>query len=365
MSKTSKVVGVFFGGRSNEHEISVITGMYAVNLLRGAGYKVLPVYLPRGGGMTAADKARGVEDFRRPDYPPVVLDGRDVLTKKKGKKIARLDCALNCCHGGAGEDGTLSAIFDWNNIPSASPGQTASGVFMHKGYSKIAAQGLDIPVARSFCVREGEDAEARAEELGYPVIVKPARLGSSIGVHVARDGKELSEALALAYRLDSAALIEAYFSEKRDLNCAACRVGGEIKLSPVEEVFSSGDILSFSEKYEEGSGKKSELPANIPEEIVHKIQEYTRTVYGSFDITGVVRADFLLAGEEVYFNELNTVPGSLSCYLFGEKLTDARAFVVSLVEEALARKETEREIIVTGILEKPLFSSGKGKRRHQ
>lgn len=364
MSKNAakKTVGVFFGGRSNEHEISVITGMYATNLLRGAGYTVLPVYLPRGGGMCACEKAHGVDDFKSPAFPEVRLDGRDVVTKKRGKKIAALDCALNCCHGGAGEDGTLSALLSWNGIKNASPGQAASSVFMHKEYSKIAARGLDIPVARSFCVREGEDAEARAEELGYPVIVKPARLGSSIGVKVARNGQELNAALALAFRLDDAALLEEYFPEKRDLNCAACRLGGAVKLSPVEEVFSNGDILSFTEKYEEGSGKRSELPANIPAPLAEKIQEYTKKIYESFDITGVVRADFLLVGETVYFNELNTVPGSLACYLFGEKLTEARAFLVSLVEEALEEQEKEREIVTTGILEKPLFSSGKKRR---
>ena len=362
-----KTVGVFFGGRSNEHEISVITGMYAVNLLRGAGYKVLPVYLPRGGGMTAAEKARGVEDFKTPDFPAVRLDGTDVLLQKKGKRLARLDCALNCCHGGAGEDGTLSALLDWNKIPTASPGQAASAVFMHKEYSQIAARGLGIPVPRSVCVREGENAEERAaeyaKELGYPVIVKPVRLGSSIGVKVARNSDELKIALDLAFRLDDAALIEEYFPDKRDLNCAAYRGHGMVRLSEIEEVFSDGDILSFSEKYEEGSGRKSELPAHITDMVAQKVREYTEKIYIGFDITGVVRADFLLVGDEVYFNELNTVPGSLACYLFGEKLTDARAFLVSLVEEALAQTCKEREVLTTGILDRSFFSGRKGKRR--
>ena len=361
-----KTVAVFFGGRSNEHEISIITGMFAVNLLKD-DYDVLPVYLPKEGGM-ALFKGSGVEQFRAPDparFVPVVIEGQELLNIKKHKKVAKIDCALNCCHGGAGEDGTLSALLTWNKILSASPAAPVSALFMNKEYSQIAARGLEIPVARSFCVREGEEegAEKRAEEIGYPVIVKPSRLGSSIGVKVAENKEELSRALALAFTLDDSALVEEYFKEKRDINCAAYRRDGQIVLSPLEEVFSDGKILSFEEKYEGAGTRQSCIPAPLSPSLEEEIKEYTRRIYDTFQIRGVVRADFLVAGDRAYFNELNTVPGSLSCYLFGKSLTDARTFLKGLIEEALTHRTVEKGTVTTGILDQSVFSGAKGCKR--
>lgn len=357
-----KNVAVFFGGKSNEHDISVITGMYSVNLLRGAGYRVIPVYLPPEGGMCYAD-AEGVKDFTGSKLKTVrayVCDGA-LYDAKKHKKLFAIDVALNCCHGGMGEDGTLAALLRWNRIVSASPNTVISGVFMDKWLGKIAARGLGVPVARGVCVKEGEEADLQPLG-GFPVIVKPVTLGSSIGVKVARDEKDLSEALELAFRLDGAALIEEYFTDKRDINCAAYRKNGEVVTSPLEEVFSNDAILSFHEKYEEAA-KESEIPASVSEELAEKIKAYTAQIYEAFSCRGVVRADFLIAGGNVYFNELNTVPGSLSCYLFGKSLSDARDFLSSLVEDALSNREKEKEVVKTSILQSKVFSGGKGSKR--
>ena len=164
-------VAVFFGGASNESEVSVITGMLAVNLLRGSKYTVVPVYLPPSGGM-ATGNFKGVEDFAKPELraTPVRLEGkRLVRTGRHAKTVAEIDVALNCCHGGMGEDGTLAALLAWNGVPSASPDAPACGVFMDKLLSKLAAAGLGIPVTPSFTVREqawraGEtDADSLAE----------------------------------------------------------------------------------------------------------------------------------------------------------------------------------------------------------
>lgn len=355
-------VAVFFGGRSNEHDISIITGIYAVNLLRGADYKVFPVYLPREGGMCYAD-AECVKDFtegKKKFVPAYLLNGGLVSLKKK-KELFHIDVALNCCHGGAGEDGTLSALLKWNGIPFASPDTAVSSVFMDKWLGKIAARGLNIPTARAVCVREGESVPLQ-EVGGYPVIVKPVTLGSSIGIKIAHDEEELKSALEYAFRLDRAALVEEYFAGKRDINCAAYRKEGEVVASPLEEVFSNEAILSFHEKYEQAA-KKSRLPAELPEELTEEIKGYTAKIYDSFSCKGVVRADFLIADGKAYFNELNTVPGSLGCYLFGESLLDARDFLSSLVEEALADKEEEKEIIRTSVLDSAVFAGGKGSKR--
>ncbi len=359
-----KTLAVFFGGNSNEHEISVITGLLAVNLLRDGEWKVLAVYLPREGGMKLTS-ARSVEDFRLSDPPgsvPVRLCGNRLVREGRARALAGIDCALNCCHGGAGENGTLSALLCWNGVPCASPDLAPSAIFMNKEYSKIAARGLGIGTARSVAVREGEkESVSRIEELGYPVVVKPSSLGSSIGVKVAADRRELEQALNLAFELDDGALVEEYLPGKRDINCAACRIDGEICVSDCEEVFSDEKILTFSEKYE-GQAKKSELPARLSQETAEKIKSLTRLLYGTFRLKGVVRADFILSGGEVYFNELNTVPGSLALYLFGRSLSEGRAFLKKIVCEAL-KPQKRKKTVVTGILGGSIFSGGKGCKR--
>ncbi|MDE5896274.1 MAG: ATP-grasp domain-containing protein, partial [Clostridia bacterium] len=337
-----KSVAIFFGGKSNEREISVITGMLAVNLLRDK-CNVVPVYIDTDGTFYSSPEMRAVEDFRDftpKRFPAVALEGNTLVKRNKRKKIiARVDCALNCCHGGMGEDGTLSAILNYHGVPSASPGVAVSSVFMDKSLGKIAARGLGIPVVEGFTVteREWENPQAalsRAEEFGYPVIVKPVHLGSSIGIQVAKDETEFDAALSLAFQLDGAVLVERYLAGKRDINCAAYARGGIVVLSPCEEVFSGEDILTFSEKYEGTGARTSGFPADLPEDISEEIMQSTRLLYESFGVRGVVRADFLVADDRVYFNELNTVPGSLACYLFGQSLSESRDFLLSLVEEA-------------------------------
>ncbi|MDE6411609.1 MAG: ATP-grasp domain-containing protein [Clostridia bacterium] len=355
-------VAVFFGGKSNEHDISIITGIYAVNLLRGAGYQVIPVYLPREGGMCFAD-AECVKDITegKKKFVPAYLFEGGLWSVKKKKELFSIDAALNCCHGGAGEDGTLSALLKWNTIPFASPDTAVSSVFMDKWLGKIAARGLNIPTARAVCVKEGESVPLE-EVGGFPVIVKPVTLGSSIGIKIAHNDEELENALEYAFRLDNAVLVEEYFSGKRDINCAAYRRGGEVVTSPLEEVFSNEAILSFHEKYEQAA-KQSQLPAELAPELTEEIKGYTAKIYESFSCKGVVRADFLIADGKAYFNELNTVPGSLSCYLFGESLSDAREFLSSLVEEVLQSKTEEKEIIHTSVLDSAVFAGGKGSKR--
>ncbi len=364
-------IAVFFGGRSNESEISIITGMLAVNLLRGADLQVYPVCLGEKGELFYKADARGVEDFRDLSDKSIVcaaLEGNALVrADKKRKKIATLDCALNCCHGGAGEDGTLSALLSWNGLPFASPEMPASAIFMNKEYSQIAAKGLGIPVAPSFSVREEawrkdkSETLTKGEALGYPLIVKPSTLGSSIGITVARTETELKIALDSAFRLDTGALVEAYFEDKRDINCAAYSLRGETVTSECEEVFSAESILTFAEKYEgTGNTRNSRCPAELPEEASQAIKGYTKLLYETFRLRGIVRADFLYAGGSVYFNELNTVPGSLACYLFGESLTEARDLLVSVLQDRTKQREAQKLTLKTGILERDIFGGGKG-----
>ena len=364
---SQKTVAVFFGGRSNEAEISVITGMYAVNLLRGTAFRVLPVFLPPEGGMRCGNW-RKVSEFAGDVGGVSVTFVQGGLARcGKTRRSERIDVALNCCHGGMGEDGTLAALLAWYGIPSASPGVPEGALFMDKALTKIALAGLGIAAAPAFCVTEHafaaapEETYARAAAFGYPVVVKPARLGSSIGLTVVHGEEMLSDALSLAFTLDDKALIERYFPDKRDVNCAACRCGDEVRVSACEEVFSGGELLSYAEKYEAGKG--SQCPADLPEHVTERIRSDTRRLYEAFGMHGVVRADYLVAGDAVYFNELNTVPGSLAGYLFADTLAGIRRFFTELLEEALRNPPVQKTVIRTGILRESVFSGEKGCKR--
>ncbi len=166
-----------------------------------------------------------------------------------------------------------------------------------------------------------------------------------------------------AYRLDDTVLIERYLPDKRDINCAAYSKNGTVVVSECEEVFSQSDILTFSEKYEGGGERRSEMPADLDKKTADKIKECVKRLYEAFGVRGVVRADFLVSGKEVYFNELNTVPGSLACYLFGEKLTQSRAFLAELIEDALRACGEEKATVCSGILNTAVFSGGKSCKR--
>lgn len=363
-----KRVAVFFGGRSNEHDISVITGMLACNLLRGANFEVMPVYLTRENQMTAAERARGVSDFAQPSFPPVFLRGRALYTERKPKKVYfPIDVALNCCHGGYGEDGTLAALLAFHGVKTASPNMPVSAVFMDKWLTKIALRGLGIPTADGVRVTEKEWYEqrkemlARVQSLGYPVIIKPLLLGSSIGIRVAHSEEELPAALEYAYRVDDGALVERYLTGKRDINCAAAYLRGEYRFSALEEVFSGGDILSFGEKYQ-GEAKPPVLPAEVSREQEEKIKGYLNQILSAFSVRGVVRADFILAEGKVYFSELNVVPGSLAAYLFSENLSGAKEFLCALVEEG-ARPRTQKGILNTRLLSQSVFGAKGAKNR--
>lgn len=367
-------VAVVFGGKSCENEISVLTGVFVLNILNREKYDPVPIYVHTDGGMYTSPKMTDLKIFKEKRYSNferIFLDGGTVYAlnaaKHKIKRIARLDAAINCCHGGLGEGGGVSAMMEWNGVPLASPDLTASGVFMDKCLTKVVMRGLGVPTVDYIRVNEG-DYEKRGAflmkrigaRLKYPVVIKPAHLGSSIGIRVARDETEAKEAIESAFELDHRVIIEKYLERKKDVNCAAYSVNGEIFVSEPETAFGTG-IYSFEEKYvkrtSDGVSGKGTDGANtrgryaLSGELREKIRAYTRTVYKRMNLKGAVRMDFLVSDGKAYLCEVNTVPGSLAYYLFCERIVDARAFFGELIEEAIREYGTrEKRIVSTGIL---------------
>ena len=192
------------------------------------------------------------------------------------------------------------------------------------------------------------------------MVIKPAKLGSSIGITLANSEAEAKAGIESAFALDDKIVIERYLEDKVDVNCAACRIKGEICVSPVEQAFGAG-VYSFDEKYmtrRQLDGIDSKLTqrqdsGNLPAELQEKIRTYTKTLYRRMELTGAVRMDFLVSGGKAYLCEVNTVPGSLAYYLFCERVIDARNFVDDILEEALSAQSTaEKKLPTTGILKK-------------
>ena len=360
-------VAVLFGGKSCENEISVLTGVFALNLLSGGKYEILPVYIHTDGGMYTSPKMRDIECFRTCNlaaFERIFFDGGVAYAfhakKRKIKRLGKMDAALNCCHGGLGEGGGVSAMMEWNGIPLASPAITPSALFMDKYITKVVLKGLGIPTLDYIRVNE-RDYEKRGAfllktiegKLKYPVIVKPSHLGSSIGIAVAKDEGEAKRAIENAFALDDRVIIEKFLAEKIDVNCAAYTLNGEIFVSEPEVAFGEG-VYSFEEKYvkrsTDGMMQKNGGRYALKGELREKIRAYTKTVYKRTDMQGVVRMDFLVSEKEAYLCEVNTVPGSLAYYLFCERLTDARNFFSALIEDALLQAGKEKKLVTTGIL---------------
>lgn len=365
-------VAVIFGGKSCENEISVLTGVFVLNVLGREKYDVTPVFFDTDGKAYTSPEMYDLEVFKKGDvalFKRVFFeDGYLWELKEKGaggrvKKLVKVDCAFNCCHGGLGEGGGVSALMEMNGIPLASPSVLPSAVFLDKAATKLIASALNIPKVDYIRVREN-DYKKRGKfllrsigsRLKYPVVIKPARLGSSIGITLAKNEEEVEKGLDAAFLLDDKVIIEKYLDDKADVNCAAYKANGEIFLSDVEVASEKDGIYTFSEKYLKGgeSGKDGGRAGNkrrLDGDTIKKIKAYTKTLYKRMDLSGVVRVDYLVQGKDVYLSEVNTIPGSLAYYLFCERVTDARAFFFALIEEGIS-KNSEKGVLGTGILQK-------------
>ena len=350
-----KNIAVIFGGKSNENEVSVITGTMAANVLKNGGNTVIPLYMSRQGELFCGEELLDITNYR--DGAKVefcrALIGRGgvfVLSKRgKIKKFLKVDVALNCCHGGWGEGGGVCGLFALNDIPLASAGMFESAVFMDKYFTKLILKSLGVKTVSYVHICEPSEF-LQAEKLGYPLIVKPAKLGSSIGIELVENREELESAVQSALMYDDSVICEKYVENRREINCAAYYADGKIITSECEEAVTSGDILSFDDKYT--GGGKSVLPAHIPDSISQKIKKITANVYSRLNMRGIVRFDFLLGGDEIYLSEVNTVPGSLSYYLLSSGFKEFYPVLQAVITQAEEdfKNSSQKIILKTGIL---------------
>lgn len=319
-----KKICIIFGGNSSEHDISIITGMQCKKHLDLSG-NIEAIYLGLDNNFYLASKVENIDYFAKKDTIKLkkvyFLDG--VLYQKGivSKKVCDVDCIINCCHGGIGENGDLAGFFESNKIRISSAGALASHIAMDKSLTKTLLADI-VPVIDGVLVGK-EDFYSKTKEirerLSQDLIVKPNSLGSSIGVKIC-DIDDFESQVQAIFEMKDCALVENRVKNLREFNQACIMDKGKLILSQIEEPKMKSDFLSFQDKYEGGKSKGNDrdIPANISKKLSEQISCYTRSIYERLNMRGVVRIDYIfdVDTKKLYFNEINTVPGSLAYYLF-------------------------------------------------
>ncbi|MBR6788467.1 MAG: D-alanine--D-alanine ligase [Clostridia bacterium] len=355
------MIAVIFGGKSCEHDVSVITGTQVLGALRKQN--PLPIYIDKEGVWKTG---KSLFDLRLPRdgrLKRVYLRAGERGLYTRSRKIADIDVAVICCHGHGGEDGCLQGLLTLCGIPYTGPNLFASALCMNKAEFKRVAVAVGIPTLpyATFTRREFNeniyDVADRLNAIGYPFIIKPASLGSSIGVGVARTEAELVEKSRVAFAFDDVVVAEKLLENFREFNCAGLGDERGLTLSEIEEPIGWKEYLTFEDKYA-GGGKeavKRRIPADIPPSLAEEIRDLTKKAFALFGLSGVVRVDYLYdtAQEKLYLNEINTIPGSLASYFFRRQGMRGEQFVLKLIE--LAEHRAKAEARLTYAYESPVL----------
>ncbi len=394
-------IALIFGGRSVEHEVSVISALQAMANMDKEKYEICPVYMTKENEFYYGEKTGDIEAYRH--IPSLISASERVILineknrfylvnypqKKFGSKTKlEVDIAFPVVHGTNVEDGTLMGYLKTIGIPFVGCDVTSAAVGMDKYLQKTAFRYNDIPVLDCvrFTLADYRDMDTLAKKtedtIGYPVIVKPVNSGSSVGIMVADDRNGLVRAVDNAFLFTNTILIEKAVKNLREINCSVLGDSEEANASPCEEPFHTDEILSYEDKYLSGgkgskgktgpaaSGSKGmaslqrKIPADIPDELSEKIRELSLKAFRVLGCSGVVRFDFILDedSKELYLNEINTIPGSLSFYLWEADGMPYKDLLDRLIDLALKRARNERRVnfsFETNLLDKAAFTGVK------
>ncbi|WP_313756994.1 D-alanine--D-alanine ligase family protein [Tissierella sp.] len=366
-----KKIGVIFGGRSVEHEVSVITGMQIMENIDKSEYEVVPIYVNKDGKWLTGSSLMDFKNYKDNNFK----DAKEIILSSNhgdtniymhpqsvgifGKKIlGEIDIVFPAFHGMNGEDGTVQGIFELMDIPYVGCGVLGSSVGMDKILMKDVYKANGLPVVdytwfyRSKWLKDKDEIIKDIEKkLSYPLFVKPANLGSSIGISKAKDEEGLIDAIEVAIRYDRKIIIEKAVENLREINCAVLGFDDEVITSLCEEPIGWEEILSFDDKYvksnEKGgkvSGERRIVPADIEDNIREEIEDLAKKAFITIDGRGVSRIDFLVdSNNKVYINEINTLPGSISFYLWEGKGYSFKDLIDELISIAIKVHEEKKE----------------------
>lgn len=362
-------IWVIFGSRSAEHDVS-ITSAYAVmsGLKKQTQHKVFPIYITRNGKWIYDEKFKEInsfttfdeEKYKNTDFQIDFSKSKKLyFTQKSGglfgkKDSGKLDFIFPVLHGMNGEDGTIQGIFDMLQVPYMGPSVQGSAVGMNKIVMKSVFKSIWIPLVPFItATQDTYNKDFIIQELGFPLIVKPANLWSSIGISKVESQDDLDNAVEIAFHYDSYIMIEKCVQNLMELNCSVSEINGQTITTVVEQPIGSTEFLSFEEKYVSQDGgtmqwlkNRVKIPADIPEELASRIQNYCKIIYENLFCKGwAPRIDFLYdkVSGELYVNEINTIPGALQMHLWDKSGYPVGEFLQNLINTGV-QKSLERKV---------------------
>ena len=306
-------IGIVFGGKSYEHEISIVSAIAMKDVLKE---ELIYIFCDQNRDFyhiptnTIKSKLFSSGDYKKCD---ILTLKKGSFTKKAmfGEKNLDLDVILNITHGGDGEDGLLASLFEFYNLPYIGPRKGASSVSFNKFLTKGYAYSVDVKTIQYKYYTKNDPVNV----VQFPVIIKPVTLGSSIGVSIVKTQEELAYALDVAFEFDDAIIIEPFISGIKEYNLAGTKIDNEFKFSIIEEP-QKAEFLDFDKKYLDFARTSTALKADISEELEEKIKESFKKIYNTQFDGSLIRCDFFVQDNEVYLNEINPIPGSMANYLF-------------------------------------------------
>jgi len=372
-------LAIFFGGKSVEHEVSIITALQAIRSLNAEKYDIIPVYMDKNNCMYTGFLVGRIESYT--DIPALlrnsirvvpVRDAQKTLLVKYpsrfGKKvISEIDVAFPMGHGTNVEDGVLQGLLQFLGVPYVGCDVLSAACGMNKYAQKILLRHEGIPVLDCVKIKSAEffaDSQSMfkliEEKIGFPAVIKPVNLGSSIGIKIAENSSELEEALEHGFLFATEILAESAVQNLREINVSVLGDKNEAVASECEEPVASGEndeILSYDDKYSRNSGSKNsksagmislsrKIPAEIPDELREKIRGLAVKAFKALGCSGVARIDFLYnnSSGELFYNEINTLPGSLAFYLWEPTGLKYPELLDKMTELALKRERENKSV---------------------
>ena len=371
-------IGVFFGGRSTEHEISVISALQTINAIDKTKYDIYPIYITKDGRWLTGNILTEINEYKdiqklesacREVYMKTTYNDYNVyFSQPKGlfNKVeiyAKLDLAFPVLHGSNGEDGVFQGVLDNIGIPYVGCDVIASALGMDKIFMKQVLQANDIPVVpyiwfidKDWISHEDVIVKRIEQSLGYPVIIKPANLGSSVGIKTAHDADSLKRSVLNAIKYSSRIIVERLLTDMKEINCSVLGNAERCEASILEEPMKTGELLSYEDKYMGGSkgsegmaASSKRIPAELDSKTADLIRSISKQTFQSLGCSGVSRVDVMIecTSNNVYVNEINTIPGSLSYYLWEFTGITFTALTDKLISLAFQRSREQKSKITS------------------
>ncbi|MFZ2199666.1 MAG: D-alanine--D-alanine ligase family protein [Microgenomates group bacterium] len=358
-------IAFMFGGKSPEHEVSIITAVQAMASLPST-FEAIPIYVSKAGTLYTGDHLKNISSYGNMPLlekmaqsvalpsSPTDISLVPVKSSLFNKSVKPFDVIFPCFHGGIGEGGWIQGLAEFYGVPLVGTGLTGAALGMDKVAMKSAFDGANIRQApyiwfyrSDWYTKQATFIKEIETHLKYPIFVKPSRGGSSIGTSCAKTKVELIRAIDLAAAMDTRIVVEEGVTGAREINISVMgNAGHDLECSVCEEVFHEGsEFLDFKDKYLASS--KSEgmastdrvIPAQIDVKVSAQIAQTAKLIFNLFDCSGLVRLDFLVKGKDIYCIEINTIPGSLSFYLWGKSGYPYPKLLDHLIQLALIKHE--------------------------